>query len=522
MILKNKKEYISYFLYSLFIFLPISLFRDFTPINELKYINIAQNMIKNNAQFILKIHGEYYADKPPLYFWLINISKFIFKDYYLSVIVFLSIIPAILILFIMNYWTKDLFDKKERTIANLMLLSTVMFLGSALVLRMDMLMLLFIVLALFYFYRTYEHKNKNDYEIYLMYLFIFLAVFTKGPSGILVPFISISLFSIFEKRSNLIKDLKLFKGLLFLGTLFFLWFLNVYLEGGFEYLYELIFKQTIGRSINSFAHKKAFYYYAETMFYTFAPWTFFFLYGIFFSIKNYKFLEKIEKFFLIIILSTFLVFSLISGKLTIYLLPIYSFMPYLSMMTLKKSKNKKLVFSLSLIPFLIILIIYTAFISFFTKEFIILKNYYIALFLLVSVVYLSTYRDFYKENYLAVIKKIFFGLALTLTLISFNIREINSKIGLKYISSQIKDLLGDNPNLYIYKSDKLLNIEFYLKNNINFIKNEQILKSFFTNTEKFYMLSKTKEYYHYKYILDKSAKEKIIFQNDDYILLSYH
>ena len=51
--------------------LPILFLRDFTPLNELRYLSIADEALRNHTFFTFTNHGEPYADKPPLYFWFV-------------------------------------------------------------------------------------------------------------------------------------------------------------------------------------------------------------------------------------------------------------------------------------------------------------------------------------------------------------------------------------------------------------------------------------------------------------------
>jgi 4-amino-4-deoxy-L-arabinose transferase-like glycosyltransferase len=52
---------------------PLILLRDYTPANELRYLNIVDDALKTGNFFSFYNHGEIYADKPPLYFWIMNI-----------------------------------------------------------------------------------------------------------------------------------------------------------------------------------------------------------------------------------------------------------------------------------------------------------------------------------------------------------------------------------------------------------------------------------------------------------------
>lgn len=83
-------RYLSYIL----LLLPVFIFRDYTPANELKYISIADEAIRNNTWFTFYNHGEVYADKPPLFFWLIMLARSIAGEYYIWIIGLFSLLPA--------------------------------------------------------------------------------------------------------------------------------------------------------------------------------------------------------------------------------------------------------------------------------------------------------------------------------------------------------------------------------------------------------------------------------------------
>ena len=56
-------------------FVPLMLLRDVTPNNELRYLSIADEAIRNGTLFAFTNHGVPYADKPPLYFWLLMAAR---------------------------------------------------------------------------------------------------------------------------------------------------------------------------------------------------------------------------------------------------------------------------------------------------------------------------------------------------------------------------------------------------------------------------------------------------------------
>jgi hypothetical protein len=92
----------------------------------------------------------------------------------------------------------------------------------------------------------------------------------------------------------------------------------------------------VGRGIDSFHHKEPVYYYLISIWYTLAPWSLLVL-GLFAaSIVKKRINSTLEQFFAVIILSTFVMLSLISSKLAIYPLPIVPFLIFLTVLQFNK------------------------------------------------------------------------------------------------------------------------------------------------------------------------------------------
>ena len=68
------------YLILLILVIPVLILRDFTPNNELKYLSIVDEAPRDGHFFTFFHQGELYADKPPLYFWLLMLSKWIWVN----------------------------------------------------------------------------------------------------------------------------------------------------------------------------------------------------------------------------------------------------------------------------------------------------------------------------------------------------------------------------------------------------------------------------------------------------------
>lgn len=314
--------------------LPIMFLRDFSPDNELKYLSIADEAIENGQFFAFTNHGVPYADKPPLYLWIVMLGRILFGNSCMTFLALFSLIPAYLIIWALDDWLRKsagLLQKPlERAGAALMLLTCFLFLGCSIFVRMDMLMCLFIILALRSFWMMYSGIGSFKKQSFLLPIWIFLAVFTKGPVGLLMPPITIICFLLIVRKGRTIWKYIGWKTWGIIAGLCLLWFAGVYADGGKSYLNDLLFHQTFGRAVNSFHHKAPIYYYFITIWYSIAPWCLLLVGALIASFFNKeKNRSELETFFLTGIVATFVMLTAFSGKLAIYMLPIYPLMAYL-------------------------------------------------------------------------------------------------------------------------------------------------------------------------------------------------
>ncbi len=330
---KNRLVYVYIFL--LVALLPVMLLRDVTPSNELRYLSIADEAIANGDLFTFTNQGAPYADKPPLYIWIVMLGKVLFGEHCTLFLALFSFIPAIVIIHTMVKWTRDYLKESQLVTSAFVLAGCGLFAGMAIFLRMDMLMCMFIILALKAFWDGFTNKISLGRCRVLFAIYTFMALFTKGPVGLLVPIVSVIVYLIADKR---IKQIKSYFGWQFFTILLVgcaLWFGCVYLEGGREYLDNLLFHQTVDRAVDAFTHKKPIWFYLTTTWWCMLPWSLLVLCVIIVSIFKRKVCTPLEKFFFAIIVSTLVMLSAFSSKLTVYLLPAYPIIVYLAFMQLR-------------------------------------------------------------------------------------------------------------------------------------------------------------------------------------------
>ena len=457
-------------------FIPLLFFRDFTPNNELKYLSIADEAIRNGSIFTFWNHGEVYADKPPLYLWIVMLGKWLCGDHCMFFLGLFSLLPALLILYIMDKWTASYLPESLRNSGQLMLITSGSFVGSAIVLRMDMLMCLFIVLSLYTFYKLYSGRASR-FDSLKLPVYIFLAVFTKGPVGILVPLLTIPTFLFFQGKLRHFGRYLGWKQWGIMLGLSLLWFAGVFFEGGTAYLNNLLFNQTVNRAIDSFHHKEPIWYYFKTIWYSLAPWVIFYVATILIGLKQRLIDTDLKKLFLTVITTTFIALSLSSGKLDIYLLPIFPFIAYLAFLIFPEIQEKWVRFSIA-IPAVILLLAFPGlFIAGPYIDLPVLKILPIPLACLVLTVFsgLSLLR-LKQKRFLNATNHLAIGLLLAIFIGSFSLRTLNPYMGFREMSRQAQKIAHEKgiENYYFYKFRSGENLDAYLHQEVTSRSMEEI------------------------------------------------
>lgn len=304
---------------------PVLLFRDFSPANELRYLSIADEALADGHWFAFFHCGVPYSDKPPLYFWIVMVCRLVFGRHSMFVLSLFSLLPAFGITGLMDRWAFREETPLRRAAAAMMILSTALFLAMSVYVRMDMLMCLWIVLSL---YAYWEGKSV------WFALATFLALFTKGPVGLLVPPLTVVayLFATGHWRSLG----KTFNGYYFavLGFLCLAWLGMVYYEGGPEYLWDLTIGQTVGRAVHGNQHREPFWFYLAVIWGVAAPWCFLTVPSLVASFREKgshshhspEHRSRRERLFAWAAVVTFVILTLSRSKLAIYLLPLLPFL----------------------------------------------------------------------------------------------------------------------------------------------------------------------------------------------------
>lgn len=306
--------------------LPAMVLRDFTPDNELRYLSIADEALENGSVWCFYNHGELYADKPPLYLWIVMLGRMLFGGGCMWFLGLFSLVPMLIVGRVMDGWARRRLSMAQRQGALLMLFTCGFFPGLGLTVRMDMLMTMWIVLALREAWRMAQGAPSRRHEA-LMGFYTFMALFTKGPYGVMIPVAATAAYLLMVRRGQLLRRIWGWPAWAVILGGCAVWFGSVYAEGGAPYIDNLLFHQTVDRANNAFTHQRPWWYYLVHVWYVMAPWSLLFAWqGI--ARRRIAARGDFRKMMLAVAGVTLVVLSCVSSKLQVYLLPMIPFGVY--------------------------------------------------------------------------------------------------------------------------------------------------------------------------------------------------
>lgn len=299
--------------------------------DEPRYAQVAREMLRSNDWVVPHLNGEVYTEKPPLYFWLIALASKPFGDVNEMTARMPSAVSALLTMLLTYLLGANLLGRREALLGTLIMATSAQFIWIGRIGVLDMLLALCILATLCLFYAGYA--NKKPFLYVTGFLFLAPAALTKGPVGIAIPLVVMLTFLIVEvlmrqegaKRQLLLFCLSLLAGLGLILAIVGPWWRAAYERSGGVYgSASILLKQTRGRMMESYSHRQPLLYYFYNFLWQFIPWT------VFLPLSAYA-LKKIGnpranrglRFLLVWFISIFIFFTVISGKRSQYVLPLF-------------------------------------------------------------------------------------------------------------------------------------------------------------------------------------------------------
>jgi len=293
------------------------------PIDETRYLSVAWEMWQSHQFLVPHINGVPYSHKPPLLFWLIQMGWSIFGVNEWSARITAPIFGLFVLLLTIRLCRALWPDQRElQATIPYLLLGTCFWSIYGTLTMFDMLIACFSLVA---WSGLWIGRNKKRYLCWMLYgAATGLGILAKGPV-ILVYIVPPALLAPWWMNKGKVRSwIGWYGGLLSAvvgGALIALvWAIPAAKAGGEQYAQAILFGQTAGRVVHSFAHQRPFYWYLLLLPALFFPWSFFL--PLWSGITRLQLTSPV-KFCISILVPAFLLLSAISGKQVHYLLPLF-------------------------------------------------------------------------------------------------------------------------------------------------------------------------------------------------------
>lgn len=300
--------------------------------DEPRYAEVAKEMVYGGDWILMHLNGKVYSDKPPLFFWMIALSSYLWGGFTSFAVRFPPALFGMLNVLLTYFIGRSLYSSLTGFLSGLILMTSFEFAYLSTRGNIDTTLTFFTTVSIlcFLMWDRCKKGEENDgnpmsgLHFFGFYIGMALATLTKGPVGFILPLLVTLIYLGLQKDWKRIRGMRLFPGMFLFLVIVLSWYLPAVLSGGKSYLQETLFKHTVKAYAKGWTHVQPFYYYFLNFTIDFLPWTLFIPGVIAFILSKRK--EGIGEGFLFLIVwfaSIFLFFSFSKGKRPIYLLPLY-------------------------------------------------------------------------------------------------------------------------------------------------------------------------------------------------------
>lgn len=333
-------------------------------VDETRYVDMAKKMYETKEFLTLYLNGEYFFEKPPLFFWI----ECLFFKLFGSVSEGAARIPVALQSFftaLVVYFTgAKVVSKRFGLTAAVILGTSLEFIILTKIAILDMLLTSCVTISTFCGFMTFFVKPENKKYLWrLFYVFSAFAVLAKGIPGFIIPFGTMFFAGVYTgKLREFFKPQYICTG----GLLFLLivlpWHIIMLKTHGSLFFNDYIIKHHIARFAGAdvIHRKRPFYYYFITILWGLFPWIFSLISMLIKKYRSFKYkpftsLDTKEQFISLNIIGalfTFIFFSISGTKLITYILPIYPFLAVILASYWNVENRKKLFIIISAVMIL--------------------------------------------------------------------------------------------------------------------------------------------------------------------------
>lgn len=315
--------------------------RSLWPIDETRYAAVAWEMWQNGQWLVPHLNGAPYPHKPPMLFWLMQLGWALFgvNDLWPRLIAPLAGVASALLTrrLARRLWPAD---TRIADLTPWLLLFGLYWAGFHSMLMFDALMALWTMLALTGLWQAVDRPRLGFAVVGIA---LGLGLLTKGPIILLFVLPPALLAPLWHPAwpGWRIWGAGLVRCLGIMAAMALVWAIPAVLFGGKGYAADLLWRQSAGRALESFAHRRPWWWYVPVLPLMWLPWSLFpALYRAGGAALRRAAMDRGVRFCLTAAMPGFILCSLVSGKQPHYLLPLFPALTLLLARGLTESQGR--------------------------------------------------------------------------------------------------------------------------------------------------------------------------------------
>jgi len=321
---KNTKHLFILLVLSYFFFMFGNGVVSLTNPDEVFYAQIAKEMAKHSSWLTPYLFDAPNFEKPIFLYWLLRLGFILFGVSSFSARFFPACFALIGVIAV-YFFAKLLFqEEKKAFMSGLVLLSGGFYIGLARTVFTDMVFSVLILLSLLSFFWGYSIEKRKGTGIILFFVSSALASLTKGPLGLIIPFLVVSVFLILVRRIKFIFCKYTFWGIIIFLAIALPWYIFMIAKYSQSFIHEFFYNDHYRRIIEAeHPGNDTWYFYLLTMLGGMFPWSIFVVISLFYLLRYPRKTNNSNLFLVCWITVTFLIFQFAHSKLTSYILPMF-------------------------------------------------------------------------------------------------------------------------------------------------------------------------------------------------------
>ena len=229
----NRKILWGIFIYSLLIYFVGNNLLPVTDPVESNYTETALEMMEAGDYFSPRIYGNYWYDKPIMFYWELIAAFKLFGVNDFAVRFFPAVFTTAS-LFMTYFWGRHLYSEKHGLVAAFILGTSVecWYIGHAVI--TDMTLFVTVSGTLMAFYEGSSQKKPRYF--YLAFVLAAIAVLTKGPIGLCLPGLIILIFLGIKRQLKVLVSCHILLGAVLFFIISGIWYYPMYLMHGMDFI----------------------------------------------------------------------------------------------------------------------------------------------------------------------------------------------------------------------------------------------------------------------------------------------